>query len=286
MGMGMSTLLITDQGEIRDAMCPRMLQELNARPDIDFVGYAVRNLGFVAFRRLEAAIQVHLREKTVSQVALARVFQLLAQEHPERVVLTSGQQGESNELVRGWARAIRRLGVRVGDAQDGVEGAFLRAARDLNGLHATDPLAAFFGRWRERGGQIEAKDIPAVLGRSLFRRHVVVERRNLDGALAVRSVGRGFVTYNAAWHNRDITLKVENHQDYYYGQWVSQMYRGAFADREPRLDDVDVLVGSSKEARQRVRYRRLIVPIRDSGGTTRLLGASVLDQGIDLRVEG
>lgn len=288
MGMGMSTLLITDQGDIRDADCPRLRQELNAPGSgIDFIAYAIRNLGFVAFRRLEAAVHVRLRPKVVSQVALARVFQLLAQEHPERVVLTSGANGETNELVRGWSRAIRALGIQVGAAQDGLEGAFRRAARDLDALRSdADPMAAFFGRWRERGGRIEAKEIPAVLGRPLFRRHVVVERHARDAVLTVRSVGSGFLTYDAAWHGRDATVNVEHHPDYYYGKWVGDVYRGAFTDREPLLDDVDVLVGQSRGARQRVRYRRLIVPIHDRKGTLRLLGASLLEPGIDLRVEG
>ena len=282
----MSTLLITDAGELRDSDCPRLRRELfNPRPDFGFIDFCVRNLGFIAFRRLDGNCQVRLRPAKVSKVALALLFQLLGDERPERVVLSQLEGEAADQLIRDWRQAVRSIGATIGAAQDGIGEAFLRATRDLDQLTARDPLAAMFGRWRACGGEVEVAEIPAVIGHRLLKRHIVVEPPKGRGGLALRSVGGGFLTFDHALHARGPATVVEHHPDYYYGKWVTQLYRQVLDERQPVLDDVDAFIARPRQGRERVRYRRLVVPIRGRDGSLRLLGASVLDPRIDLRWE-
>lgn len=282
----MSTLLITDSGELRDADCPRLRRELlHPVGDFRFIDYCVRNLGFIAFRRLEGNCQVRLRPAKVSKVALALLFQLLGDERPERVVLSREESQPADQLIRDWRHAVHSIGATVGAAQDGIGEAFLRATRDLRQLDARDTLGGMFSRWRERAGQVDVSAIPALVGEGLLSRHIVVERPADRGGLTLRSLGAGFLTVDNALYAHGPATNVEHHPDYYYGQWVSELYRAAFERCEPMLDDVDAFIARPREGRQRVRYRRLVVPIRGRDDSMRLLGASVLDSSIDLRGE-
>lgn len=107
----MSTLLITDAGEVRDGNCPRLRHELHPTGDFRFIDYCVRNLGFIAFRRLDGNCQVRLRPATVSKVALALLFQLLGDEQPERVMLSREEaEAAADQLIRDWRQAVNSIG--------------------------------------------------------------------------------------------------------------------------------------------------------------------------------
>lgn len=283
----MSTHLITDTGELHAADSQSLRLQLNSvRPDFEFVAYTVRNLGFIAYRRIGAAYRLWLRPEVVSKVALAALYQELAQARPERVVMSRVEGQGQDELVGDWNRAVRRIDTCVAEAQDGIAHAYWHMPRDPLRLRQDDPLAAFFGRWRERGGAIEAGDVRAVLGEALYPRHIQVESRRPDGAMVIRSVGGGFVSYSPSWSAGASGLTIDHQPDYYYGKWVGELYKEAFAHREPVLHDMDVIVVHPGQGRRsRVCYRRLMVPIHRKDGVLRMLSASVLDDGIDLRVK-
>ena len=85
------------------------------------------------------------------------------------------------------------------------------------------------------------------------------------------------------WLSRSSGLRVEDQPDYYYGRWVAEAYRHTTHDRAPRLEDVDAIICTPRLGRSRVRYTRLIVPMQMPSGKPCLLGASLIDTGIDLR---
>jgi hypothetical protein len=282
----MSTLLITDTGEVRTADCPDLRRMFMAQSDIDFAGFAVRNMGFIAYRRLARAVRIQIRPRVVSKVALTKLFQLLVEERPERVGINFVEaQSTMEQIVGDWARALRALDWRTGAAQDGLSELFLRRRRNFDQLDARDPLAGVFGRWRDRSGEVDIDGVADVVGRRLLKRHFVFEPPTRgSGALILRSLGGGFPTYNADWHARGDALSL-HHPDYYYGKWVTGLFHEALARREPSLDDVDALISRPRLGRERFRYRRLSLPIRGRDGMLRVLGVSVLDPGIDLRVK-
>lgn len=77
---------------------------------------------------------------------------------------------------------------------------------------------------------------------------------------------------------------MEEQPDRAYGRWVVDAYYDAVQSTAPRLDQVDAIVSWPQEGRLRMRYKRLIVPIRVSDQEVYLLGGSVVDDRIDLRV--
>jgi hypothetical protein len=280
-----STLLITDSGEMHDANSHSLRRELGiSRPDFDFLAYVVRNIGFIGFRRGDRALRVQLRPSVASKVALTRLFQLLAEEQPQSVVINLVDEPVVEQILGGWRRALPVIDRLIGMAQDSLGDCFLSAARDIAALDACDPLAGMFNRWCARNGMAEVKDIPDLVGRALAQRHVVVEVQ--DAALTLRHVGGGFPTYKRTRRTRRNTMDVELHPDFYYGKWVKQRYQSALARREPVLADVDALIAQPQRGRSRWRYRHLLLPIRGRDAGLRLLGASVIDASIDLRVKG
>jgi hypothetical protein len=281
----MSTLLITDTGEVREAECPDLRRALLAQPDIDIVAFVVRNMGFIAYRRVGRAARIQMRPHVVSKVALTKLFQLLVEEQPERVGINFvDAQSSIEQIVGDWARALSALDWRTGAAQDGLNDLFLRRSRNLDELAGDDPLAAVFGRWRARSGEIDLDGVPEVVGRRLWNRHFVVEPPRRGAVPILRSLGGGFPTYKTDWHERGDARSL-HHPDYYYGKWVASLFHEALARREPTLDDIDALIARPRIGRKRFRYRRLSLPIRGRDETLRVLGVSVLDTRIDLRLK-
>ena len=80
-------------------------------------------------------------------------------------------------------------------------------------------------------------------------------------------------------------LRVEDQPDYAYGKWVSGPYRQVLSTGEPSLEDVDAVITWPQQPRTSYRYRRLVVPFKGESDSTLLLGVTLVDPDIDLRVK-
>jgi hypothetical protein len=54
---------------------------------------------------------------------------------------------------------------------------------------------------------------------------------------------------------------------------------------EPNLEDVDAVITWPQQPRISYRYRRLVLPFKGTQDSTLLLGATLVDPNIDLRVK-
>ena len=62
-------------------------------------------------------------------------------------------------------------------------------------------------------------------------------------------------------------------------------YRDVLNSGEPDLGDVDAVISWPQASRQSFRYRRLLLPFRTTENSAMLLGATLTDPSINLRVK-
>ena len=77
----------------------------------------------------------------------------------------------------------------------------------------------------------------------------------------------------------------KNQPDAIYGRFVANGLREAAIRNEPMLNDIDALVRSPGRKEQRIRYTRLTLPVLGPENDRQLLSATLLDRGIDLRID-
>jgi hypothetical protein len=118
----------------------------------------------------------------------------------------------------------------------------------------------------------------------LGHRYVVVRGQPNAEKLVFSEFGGGIFANYEVWRSCAVGAPIQEQPDRLYGRWVSDAYKEALQSRGPCLDQVDAIVCWPREGRLRMRYQRLIVPIKVSDQEVHLLGGSVVDDRIDLRV--
>jgi len=77
---------------------------------------------------------------------------------------------------------------------------------------------------------------------------------------------------------------VEEQPDRHFGRWVAGVYEDAAAANRPRIEDVDTIMRWPHAGRSRHRYKRLIFPFQTGDKPTFLIGGTIVDDMIDLRL--
>ncbi len=282
----MKTFLFDDRGEMWDAASRQLASELCASiSGTELANYAIRNLGYVSVSENNGSVRVRLRPAAVSPIAFSALCYYLMDRRPERIVLSRLDRDWTHEFVGTDVNVLRRLVHLVPVSHADRLGDFVSQIKKVDGIAATNPLATLFKLWKEEGEPLEYERIARLLEQGMAGRYVVVQTGETNSDVFLRAVGPGFLSYDDGWRARATGLRVEDQPDYYYGRWVAQAYRDTTSDGGPRLEDVDAIVSTPRVGRSRIRYTRLIVPIKASSGTECLLGASLIDPDINLRIK-
>ncbi len=231
-------------------------------------------------------MRIRFRPRVVADVALATAVYLLADDPPARIALSWFGAGWLDEIYGSWKAAVQRMADLTIKARALQSDAFRLRERNISRLSAGDPLGELFARWRSHRGHFDAAIFTPLIQGKLQDRYATVTSHSSNPTLTFASIGTGFLSYNKAWRRAVRGRRMEDQPDVLYGTWAANAYREALASGEPRLDDVDALINRPGLGSHRVRYRRLIVPFRPYSGVTYLLGASLIDPSVDLRVEG
>ena len=280
------TYLFDDAGEMWDAKSPSLAEALHASISGDELAkYVVRNLGFVAATQSAASVRLRLRPAIASPTALSALFYWLHDQTIERVLISFLESEWTHELVRSGSEAVRTLLARVDYQANDREGDFLNKQVSLDNLSSSSPLRAVLQAWSDCSGTYNAERIRPVLQKVLNGRYMLVESVAGSPTLHVRDIGGGFNKDVAVWLSRIRGLRVEDQPDYAYGKWIAAMYQQVLRKGEPSLEDVDAVISWPQKPRESFRYKRLVVPFEARGNSTLLLGASINDPAIDLRVK-
>jgi hypothetical protein len=283
----MRCVLLDDRGESWEAGSSRLADTLQSSIRGDaLVDYAVRNLGFVAVSESDSAARIRLRPAVVSPIAFSALVYWLHDNPRRRLVLSFLDDDWSHEVVGGCNEAVRKLLARVKPDTQERHGDFLDKSLPLHDLPASSPLRAALTVWSDCSGRYDRERLHPLMERALKGRFVLVESAEGASNLTIKDIGCGLTKPAEYWLSRSIGLRVEDQPDCAFGEWVAQSYRRVFSTGQPDLGDVDAIIRWPQQGRKNFRYRRLLLPFRADDGSALLLGATLVDQGINLRVKG
>lgn len=282
----MRSILFDDRGDIWDARSRRLADDLNASiHGEDLVEYAIRNLGFIAAKEMGNSLRLSLRPAVVSPIAFSALMYWLHDREADRVLVSLFDRTWSHEMLRSRAQAVQRLLARVEFGFGGRDGDFLHEELPIDSLEEASPLRSVLAMWSECNAEFDRQRMEPFLERGLNGRFVLVETSPTTPALVLKDVGGGLSKPAEYWLARSIGNRVEDQPDYDYGKWIAKFYRRVIATGTPRLSNVDAVIKWPEHSRRSFRYRRLVLPFRGKGNSTMVLGASLLDPSINLRVK-
>jgi hypothetical protein len=278
--------LFDDRGQTWEGGSLRLADALESSIVGDeLTNYAVRNLGYVAISETETMARIRLRPSIVSPVALSALLYWLHDRRKDRYVLSFLDVEWSHEVLGGRDDVMRRLMQRIEARNNEREGDFLQMPRALHTLPVSSPLRAVLNIWSEMDGLYDRERLHPLLERALGGRFVLVEGLSGTSNLVIKDIGSGLRKPAQHWLARSIGLRVEDQPDYAYGRWVARSYRDVLSSGEPDLGDVDAVISWPQASRQSFRYRRLLLPFRTPDNSPILLGATLTDPSINLRVK-
>lgn len=281
----MALLLIDDQGQIWDG-ASRTLRASFDSPYSggEFSDYAVINLGFIAANAYSGSCQIRLRPSFVAASATQSLLHWLSSGRIDRIVLSWLDKDWHHELLRSRDTAVARVRELIGAASHTQPNDFIAnevTAAQLPENTALGILLRYWERLSEPEGRPSLMDL---LNKALGNRYVLVQRAPDNGKLVFRKFGGGLFNHYDAWRANGVGVPLEDLPDSNYGRWASEAYHNVLSERLPRIHDVDAIVRWPHVGRTRMRYRRVIVPISSEIGEDVMLGGSIIDNRIDLRI--
>ncbi len=281
----MSLQLIDDQGQVWDGSS-RQLRHAYDSPYSggEFSDYAVVNLGFIATNVYGQSAQIRLRPSFTADAAYDALYRWLLNRRFDRIVLTWLDSEWQNEMLRSNQAALIRLDDMIEEAKRQRPDEFL--SRKLEGPTVRDPHAMqqLFKEWPQLSANLNEVELRRMLEPLLGHRYVVVKGERSAEKVVFSEFGGGIFANYDVWRSCAVGAPIQEQPDRLYGRWVADAYKEAIKLNAPRLDQVDAIVCWPREGRLRMRYQRLIVPIKVSNEEIHLLGGSVVDDRIDLRV--
>lgn len=281
----MALLLIDDQGHLWDG-ASRTLRASFDSPYSggEFSDYAVTNLGFIAANAYGGSCQIRLRPDFVSQGAHNSLTHWLSSGRIDRIVLSWLDKDWHHELLKSREIAVARVAELVELAKLARPKDFLAHAVTANELPESTALGILLRYW-ERLAEPEGRpSLMSLLNKALGNRYVLVQEDPNTARLVFREFGGGLFNHYGAWRSSGVGAPMDELPDQMYGRWIANAYSTALADGAPRVDDVDAIVKWPHVGRTRMRYRRVIVPFSDEAGEPSILGGSIIDNRIDLRI--
>ena len=281
----MSLLLVDDQGEVWDGQSRKLRHAFDSPySGGEFSEYAVANLGFVALNTYGTSCQVRLRPATVSDRTFRSVCNWLHTSRSERVVLTWLDDDWTNELLRAGETITNRLEELIAGAKRAKPSDFLSRLLSIDEMAANSPMRELAGNWGNLSLPAGQRALFELLEKTLGNRYVVVKQDSSGGRIVFHELGEGLFSNYETWRYCAIGAPMEEQPDRQYGRWVASAYREAAERNQPMIAEVDAIVRWPHAGRVRMRYHRLIVPLQSGSNAGRILGGSLINNRIDLRV--
>lgn len=274
--------IISERGALEQVAVSSLRRRLRSSlPDNELADFAVRNLGCIGLTRRRGAVHMWLRPKTVAQeTTVAAVFWLASQDN-DRVVLSSFDGSWSTQIHRSAGEAIQAL-MQLGLSPQGRSTDFLRRRRGFERLNGACPLGLLLQQAQASQTPPSMDALAPILHGPLNGRFVLVDANGRD--VLVKGIGPQILLADNGWRTIALGGRLKDMYDFDYGRWGAQPYQEVQGCREPMLEDIDVIMNFSGRPRSRYRYYRLILPVTADDGSAALLGASVFDDAIDLRI--
>lgn len=283
----MQSILFDDRGEMWNGKSHGLAEALQASLTGEALAtYVVKNLGFIAVAINKGSLRINVRPSVVSSIAFSALLYWLLDRPVERVLLSILDKGWSHQMYGNREDAVVALLERCGPAHDDRPGEFLRRRTNPKELPASSPLRGLLSIWAETFHLEDRERLWGITREALNGRYALFEASERSSSLVFQEIGAGFLSFNDTWLAQARGLRIKDQPDYSYGKWLATAYTDAMRVGAPCLEDVDAIINRPGGGRRRVRYRRLILTGQKKKGPLSVLSASVIDDSIDLRVEG
>jgi hypothetical protein len=287
-GVGkMQSVVFDDRGEQWDTRSHRLAEALQASlAGEELTDYVVRNLGFATATDNKGSLRIRVRPAVISPIAFSALLYWLLDRPTQRILLSIYDRGWTHEMFGRQQDAVDKLLRSCGPSHDNRPGEFLRRRLDPKALPRSSPLRGLLNIWAETFHLEDRERLWGITREALNGRYALFEASERNSNLVFREIGPGFLSFNDTWLAQARGLRIEDQPDFCYGKWLAATYQDAMKGSEPCLEDVDAIINKPDGGRRRVRYRRLILTGQKRKGPLSVLSASVIDDSIDLRVEG
>jgi hypothetical protein len=277
-------VIVDHHGEVWQAPFDRLrLAAGTEAGDHEFIPYAIRNLGFVRLQQKQHGVVLAVRPSAINPVTFASTMFLVSDLHDQRVILSCLNDSWSHSLCRDIADARARLLREMNRIESAREQGFLRERRRLDEAPSGSPISTLLTLWGAGPRILDDNELQSVLHTVLRGRFALLSTHADRETLIIEDWGYGVGSYRASWLRQCKGLQFEDQPDYRYGRAAAAAYREAARSDQPLFDHVDATTGNAGRGRKRIRYHRLILPLRKPGGPPWLLSTSLLDDSIDLR---
>lgn len=281
----MSVLLIDDRGEIWDGQSRRLRQAFDSPySGGEFSDYAVANLGFVALNVYGTSCQIRFRPSIIASDTYRALRDWLRQSCNERIVLTWYDQTWTSELLRAGPNGLKRLEQLIAGGALAKSTDFLSRLLTNAELNPSSPLGALIQNWASLSTPSGQHALMHLLQVTLGNRYAILKHDASSGRMIFHELGEGLFSDYNTWRSCAIGAPMEEQPDREYGRWVAAAYRQAFEKQMPMIAEVDAIVRWPHAGRVRMRYKRVIVPLTGASDAPKLLGGSLIENRIDLRV--
>jgi hypothetical protein len=262
-------LLIDDHGRISEVPSFSLQRQSNTPvASADQYEFVLFNLGFIGLTMTGDDVRVRLRPDVVNKVALGALCFWL-HEHPRRSITLTWHDGRWHDEVIQWNHSGWRRVISVLENSKAHGQRFSRERTSPNALGSKNPLLTLFKSWSANDFE-NSRDIL----RQVNDRFVLVEE-DADHELRICQVGRTMMARSPAWKKNAIGLRVDDLPDWRYGQWVAEAYREVARNGRPLIEKVVASIEWEECGLLSHCYWRVILPWKERGVPTLLLGATL-----------
>lgn len=253
-----------------------------------FLDYAIRNLGFIAIRRVDGdGVELRLRLDCVSEAALIAASYQISDGAPTRIALTHWESGAWRfELHLGIAQLMARLARSKGLAKAGRQKRTLRAERSLDALMNEDYFLSIAQAWESAKPHIGSAGFMSKLVALSNNRYIVYEKDPVVG-FKVASFGANQPEFALKWLGSGQST-LNRHPDIEYAWECERAFSVAIEREFATLEEIDAFVqwhSGSRGTPMRRQYQRLLLPLL-GGPRHGLISITRENSAIDLRAGG
>jgi len=284
----LGAVVIDDKGEAWPLGSPGLRARLSCTdPNLDFVAYAVHNLGFVVLRRDGRVVRAEMRTSLVKPATLIGVYYKLVDSRPQQILLSRlSPGGTSHEIFDDLSEFAATVERDIDDENlQRCHADFALSPRSWKDLerarHAR--FVPIVELWRQRKGRLPDDLVPALHAHGLQARAALLRNPARTGRLVYEHLASGYsFLANACAAFTHIGGDIEDLPDRDYGESAAGSYYQCLVDEMPRLETVSAVMAPSEGRRVWSYYDRLLLPWQSAGGTRFILGLSDVRRRMDL----
>ncbi len=239
----------------------------------------VANKGYASVRTSDSACQVQFNPQLIRQATYDVLFDTIAAQRSRLIIIGSYQDRWHFSM---HASRIEGLAQIAADREEAQQPDQMRA-RDVGPAalarsHFT-PLQDAIDLIKTHDFEIDSEFL-VKLAPIIDQRFMVCSWQPEGHVWRMEHGGSGF---GASRHLNVTRHETVGHQPSFdYGCWLHDRYCEVMTADVLAVEDVDAVVTTTDAGRRRMRYRRLLAPLRDAHGNQLLLTTSVRDWSIDL----